>query len=357
MIDHEPARVEPDDPHNVLDRFGRDLLRLSERSRQRLLGHAFAYWRRRGFPYPEVSSRELESDVAALRRVVPERVLVGNEATASTVGLRLANAYHPQIWEIPRHGRSAVDCFGDDRRLRLALIKAVHFYADRRCWNARCLRAVLRIHHRSRVANFRPAVARALYARYSNDGGRLLDFSAGFGGRLLAALTLNRQYIGIDPAVRQVAGLRRMAADLEQRSSGSSEIIGGCAEDILPLLPGKSHDLILSSPPYFDTEEYDSSPPQSCHRYQSYADWCEGFLQPIIEQGCRVLKPGAYFLINVKDQPGCPIATDARRFFPRSYRPKPTIRLLLSALPHIRAGNGSVYRWEPILVLRRPHQT
>ena len=71
----------------------------------------------------------------------------------------------------------------------------------------------------------------------------------------------------------------------------------------------------------------------------------------------RLETGGAYFLINVKDQPGCPIATDARRFFPRSYRPKPTIRLLLSALPHIRAGNGSVYRWEPILVLRRPHQT
>ena len=283
-------------------------------------------------------------------------ILVDSRATASTVGLRVANAYHPQMWEIRRHGRSAVDCFLDEERLRAALKKAARFYPNRRCCNAQCVRSVLRFQHRSRVSNFRPAVARALYQRFSPEGARLLDVSAGFGGRLLVALTLSRHYVGIDPAVRQVQGLRRMAADLAALTLGSAEIVSGCAEELLPLLPGGAYHAILSSPPYFNTEQYESSTRQSCHRYASYSDWCEGFLRPVIEQGCRVLRPGGVFLLNVKDQPGRPIATDASRLFPRSYRRGLELKLMLPALPHLRANSSCIYRWEPILVMRRPRR-
>lgn len=148
---------------SIVERFGRDYLRLSRRSQGRWLDRAFDYWRGCGFPYPQLSLPQIEADVLALRRVQPAMVLVDGRATVSTVGLRLANAYHPQIWEIRRHGRSALDCFLDDQRLRRALEKSARLYPNRRCWNAQCVRSILRIHHRSRVSNFRPAVARALY--------------------------------------------------------------------------------------------------------------------------------------------------------------------------------------------------
>jgi hypothetical protein len=352
--DRRIGRHEEERDDRVVERFGRDIMRFSLRTRKRWLDRAVAYWRSRGFPYPELSKSQIEADVNALKRVKPEQILVGRRALASTVGLRLANAYHPQIWEIRRHGRSAVDCFLDDQRLRAALEKSARFYPNRRCWNAQCLRSVLRFQHRSRVSNFRPAVARALYQRYSPEGGRLLDFSAGFGGRLLGSLTLNRHYVGIDPAVRQFQGLQRMASALTGLAIGTAEIIRGCAEDLLPALPGRAFDAVLSSPPYFDTEEYDSSIHQSCHRFGSYVDWREGFLRPVIEHGCRLLRPGATCLLNVKDQPGYPIATDAERMFPRSYHRGVVLRLLVPALPHLRAKSACVYRWEPILVMRRP---
>ena len=76
-----------------------------------------------------------------------------------------------------------------------------------------------------------------------------------------------------------------MAADLANLTIGSAEVMSGCAEDLLPLLPGRAYDAILSSPPYFNTEEYESSTQQSCHRYASYTDWREGFLRPVVEQG------------------------------------------------------------------------
>ena len=142
-----------------------------------------------------------------------------------------------------------------------------------------------------------------------------------------------------------------MAADLANLTIGSAEVMSGCAEDLLPLLPGRAYDAILSSPPYFNTEEYESSTQQSCHRYASYTDWREGFLRPVVEQGCRLLRPGGFFLLNVKDQTGRPIATDAGRIFPRSYRRCFALRLMLPALPHLRANNSCVYLWEPILVM------
>jgi SAM-dependent methyltransferase len=342
------------DPHGILERLGRDVQRLSRRSQERWLSRAFAYWRRRGFPYPELTTRAVEVEWSALQRIEPSAVFQNRYATASTVGLRLANAFHPQIWEIRCHGRSALDCFNDDRILRHALAKSLHFYPHRRCWNAQCVRSVLRFHHRSRVSNFRPAVARALYMRYSCDGQRILDFAAGFGGRMLAALTLRRTYCGIDPAWQQVAGLQRMSTALAPRSFAQALVLRGCAEELLPAFLSRSFDLILTSPPYFNTERYDLAPDQSCRRYTHYAEWRERFLRVVIEHGCRVLRPGGRFLLNVKDRPGMPIASDARRMFPRAFRAETELRLLLPALPHCRAANGRVYHWEPILVLRRP---
>lgn len=76
----------------------------------------------------------------------------------------------------------------------------------------------------------------------------------------------------------------------------------------------------------------------------------------MIDQECRLLRQGACFLLNVKDQPGRPIATDARRIFPRSYHRDITLKLLVPGLPHLRANNSCVYLWEPILVMRRHYR-
>lgn len=65
----------------------------------------------------------------------------------------------------------------------------------------------MRIYHRTRVSNFRPVVARAIVNRYSNEGDTVLDFAAGYGGRLLGTVILKRHYLGIDAARAQVAGL------------------------------------------------------------------------------------------------------------------------------------------------------
>jgi hypothetical protein len=338
---------------HALDTFGRDYLEQSSARRRLWLLDALTFWRRRGFPYPSLSRSELFSDFDALRRSRPDSALHGNVARTSTVGLRLANAFHPQIWSIRSHGRSALDSFNDNASLHAVLEKCARFYPDRRCWNPQCVRSVLRFHHRSRVSNFRPAVARALIHRYSRDRSVVLDFAAGFGGRLLASLSLRRSYLGIDPSVQQTVGLRRMIHALREVHDGDASIVSACAEDVLPNMPSQSVDLILSSPPYFDTEKYESSLNQSCYRYPTYAEWKEKFLSAVIAHGCRLLRRGGVFLLNLKDRPGLRLARDAFGLFPQGFRAEPTIRLLVPSLPQVRAGGHRLYGWEPILVMRK----
>ncbi len=341
------------DPLGILDTFGRDLQGLPDTERCRRVRRAFRYWRRRGFPYPTLSRAEVEREFRSLERIDPTDVIRRNRAGPCNVGLRLANAFHPQMWHVPYHGRSRVDCFNNDRLLWDALQKCIWLYPHRRCWNAHCVRDIMRFYHGSRVANFRPAVARALYHRYSGGHATVLDFSAGFGGRMLGSLTLPRHYIGIDPEVAQVLGLRAMARALAHIAVGTNEIRRGCAEDLLRGFADECMDLVFSSPPYFDNERYSDRLWQSYRRFPTYPLWLNGFLFRVIEESHRVLRSGGILVLNVANLPGKPIADDASAFARGLFRMRCTVELLMSTRPQARANGVAKYRSEPIFVLSK----
>jgi len=341
------------EPHALL---GRDIIGASTRQRRRWLDHAFVYWRAHGFPYPRVAYDEMEREFGRLERIDPDTVFHKERLGASTIGLQLANSFHPQMWSIPaqRHARAPVDHFKDDATLYKLLERAARFWPNRRCWNAQCLRSVFRIYAGGRVANFRPAVARALIARYSAPGQNVLDFSAGFGGRLLGCLTLKRSYIGIDPARPQVAGLRAMLNALRQLSESSAQIVRACAEDFMPPLAQASVDLVFSSPPYFKVERYDRASSQSYQRYETYETWKREFLCPIAEASYRVLRPGGHLVINVANTPRYPVARDLSAIGDALFGQHHVLKLLMHSRPVQRSDGTQQYRWEPVLVFRKP---
>ncbi|MES1240669.1 MAG: class I SAM-dependent methyltransferase [Acidobacteriota bacterium] len=341
------------DHFGILNIFGRDFQSMPLAQQELWLGRAFDYWRSHGFPYPTLSFEEIEREFRLLQRVVPEDIIQNDEARSSMLGLRMANYFHPQMWAVQEHGRSAVRCFEDDTILRRALTKAARFWPNRRCWNAQCVRSVLRIFHRARVSNFRPTVAGAIINYFSLEGATVLDFCAGYGGRLLGSLSLkNRHYIGIDPAEEQVQGLREMLRTLSSLSEGSAEIHQMCAEDLLRELPGCSVEFVFSSPPYFDRERYSIDQAQSFRRYPRYSEWKEKFLKVIINESFRVLKRGGYLAINVADVGAYAVATDTRDLAKEVFEIRRTIRMLTNAMPSQRAKNR-IYKWEPILIFQK----
>ena len=329
---------------------------MSTRQQEITLRRVFCFWRDHGFPYPRVSADDRNREFERLQRVKTREILTKGTVAPSTVGLRLANSYHPQMWHVPgrEHTRSAFDYFEDDDALRKILRKAPRFWPNRRCWNAQCLRSSMRIYFGGRPANFRPTAAKALIQRYSPLGGKLVDFSAGYGGRMLAAMAARRSYLGIDPSSSQIAGLRRMRQDVGALVQTDIELVHGCAEDVLPTLQTGIVDLVLSSPPYFDLEKYSDEPTQSYIRFPTYVEWKRHFLAVVVAQSHRLLRPGGYLLINVADVRPYPIHADTCKFAKKFFRRRSRLKMLMRALPSYDSHRPvTAFRWEPILVFRK----
>jgi tRNA1(Val) A37 N6-methylase TrmN6 len=335
---------------------GIDWQSLSRTAQDKYIDKAFSFWRRRGFPYPSLGPNELRDKFQRLTLVRPETIfLARNELQSSNVGLEVANAFHPQIWSIPfaRH-RSPLQCFDDDGLLMGCLRKALVLWPDRKGASAAVLRDILRtFSHTRRVSNFRPTVAKALYSKYSTPGARILDFSAGFGGRLLGCLALERYYVGYDPCQAQISGLEHMYGAIRKLklTRSRAEFHKTCAEEAMKLEQTGSFDLILTSPPYFDREKYSSEDTQSYIRYPTYTLWRDGFLATIIIESRRLLRRGGFLILNVANIQGAAIANDTHRLAAAVLRHVCTYDLRLPALPYQKGPNA--YRHEPVFVFQK----
>jgi SAM-dependent methyltransferase len=342
--------------HPVLSLKGRDWLLLRKYQQDNWIDRGFQYWRNRGFPYPELSKKDMARELAPFQDRDIGRILKRSTIQHSIAGLRVANYFHPQMWHVSVRGyRTTVERFEDNESLRDCLRKALSFYPNRSSWNGRCLRSTLRAYrHTTRVSNFRPTVARAICAKFSLDGDRVLDFSAGYGGRLLGCLSLPRLYTGIDPCSLQIRGLRRMIRRVGHLLPGRANIIQACAENILADFRPNSFDLVFSSPPYFDHERYSNEPTQSYIRFPTYDLWRHRFLERTLMFCHRALKPGGVLVINVADPPrGIPLVRDTLDICSALFTQREIIRMPLLQLPQRRRVTTDAFKHEPIFVFEK----
>lgn len=183
------------------------------------------------------------------------------------------------------------------------------------------------------AVNFPPLTARYLYEKYTDANRQsgiptiIYDPSAGWGGRLLGAMSVNtdRQvlYVGNDPNTdhnlpngeTKYHSLAKFFNENIREKNNSlfsssehghafhifqtgSEVIGSHPD----FQVYKGHvDLVFTSPPYFAKEVYSEDAEQSCHKFSQYEGWRDGFLRPTLETAVEWLKPGGYLLWNIAD--------------------------------------------------------
>jgi tRNA1(Val) A37 N6-methylase TrmN6 len=341
---------------DVLQVRGRDWMKLGEKRRQLLIGLAFEYWRKQGFPYYRLSESEI---VREFRNVQAQPAAVDPAGVrGSNVGLRLANFFQPQMWSVRvSRYRSPMDVFLDNDLLPLAIRRAWSVWPDRFGANAATLRRMLKTFpSTASVSNFRPTVARAVFAAYSSAGDTVVDFAAGYGGRLLGALSLDRHYVGIEPCKGQVAGLRRTVQTLSglKLSSPSAEVVAGCAEESLKLLPRAQARLVFSSPPYYDWEKYSTEANQSFVRYSSYSEWVNSFLEPVIRLSHRALHRNGYLVMNISGRARRPKAEEVISIAATvGFRYRATIPLLLARVPYLHPRSAGPKKQELLLVMEK----
>ena len=157
----------------------------------------------------------------------------------------------------------------------------------------------------SKVAIFSANLARKIYERwcpkfYAN----IQDCSSGWGNRCLAAISspYNYNYYGTDPNSGLQDCYKAQADFVKEALHTNNTVDIRCqgSEIFVPEWEGIM-DLSFTSPPYFNTEKYSEEGTQSSAKCDNYYSWRDDFMRPTIKNVYRYLKPGAYYLLNLKN--------------------------------------------------------
>lgn len=161
-------------------------------------------------------------------------------------------------------------------------------------------------------ADFPAAMARDLYNEFAS-GGAVLDPCSGWGGRLVGYLLSSAaQYDGIDVSPQSVAGAERIRQLFGPYSGKPTDT--SVTLTCLPFerwVPQRKYRFALTSPPYYDTEQYIGGA-QCWKEYPTYDAWRDGFYRLLFDKVGDALELGGHFALQVGSQ-RWPLLEDGRR--------------------------------------------
>jgi hypothetical protein len=210
-------------------------------------------------------------------------------------GTVVCASFFPNRYDARYRGAPSVrEAWDDDDRLRAAI--KIQLDAGHPTTGPRVLRALQMICRTPSV--FRPGVAKFVCQTYCAPGGVVWDPCAGYGGRLFGAMVAGvGLYLGTDVESETVEGNRRLAEELG--CSDRCELVHGRAEEFVP---GRSLDLVFTSPPYFDLEVYGEAS-RSAIPQGGIVSWIEKFLVPVMTTARANLRVGAHLVLNLPAKP------------------------------------------------------
>lgn len=205
----------------------------------------------------------------------------------------------------------------------------------------------------------------------------VIDPCAGWGGRLLGTLCVKRtafvKYVGIDPEERNreayeaLQGYYWKYLKTEVKGERDSEIFSKPFEVWIKSRAAKKYfgkaDLVMTSPPYYDAEVYnDKNTRQSAKKFQTYAQWRDGFYTELIQGAYDLLKDGGVFVLNVANVKSAEnLETDARKIAKQvGFQDIGFYKLAMGVTPGTRKNirhsvivDGALYKYEPVFCFRR----
>jgi len=205
----------------------------------------------------------------------------------------------------------------------------------------------------------------------------IVDPCAGWGGRLLGSLCVNRQhsvtYVGVDPEKRNkntyenlLGRVRKYLRD-EIEGDRFMEIYYRPFEDWIKSASAKKYlgkvDLVVTSPPYFSAEVYNTkNKNQSANRYRTYDNWRDKFYYSLVKGAFDLLKSGGVFVLNIADVSSARTLERDARVLARQvgFRNAGFYKLAMSVAPGVRTAlkhkvivDGAEFKHEPVFCFRR----
>jgi hypothetical protein len=139
------------------------------------------------------------------------------------------------------------------------------------------------------INQFRPTEAKRVYCELDPKVG-ILDFSAGWGGRCLGAISCGIPYIGIDANKNLEPAYKKM---IESVSPNANVKMIFAPSETIDFSKFK-YDLVFTSPPYFFIEEYEKMPD-----YGSKDAFIDKFFRPVVVSSWKYLKWNGHMALNM----------------------------------------------------------
>ena len=160
------------------------------------------------------------------------------------------------------------------------------------------------------VNTMRAAAAIQMYKKYKAT--RVLDFTAGWGARMVAAMALDIDYIGIDSNKSLKPGYDKLISLLKPYTKSKIRMIYKEAQKVNMSKLGK-FDYVFTSPPYEYLEAYEHmknyessgkiKQPSSSQKIKmsDSAKFYDDFLVPTLKNAYKNLPVGKYICLNMPD--------------------------------------------------------
>ena len=301
--DFVPTKNKQDPYENVIDLLNPctpdEFMKMTEEDKQKQIDIIFNEIRKINvFPIFYFNEDGIKEEI---QKAIDRKVGIDDEVNIFYhEGLVLLDYLFPNLHYVNTLSGNMIERFYDDNKLKECIrdyiitrpiynMRTVFFSTARFKWNT--------------AINYSPMRAKAIYEKFCPKDGVIYDFCAGFGGRMLGALSSSKNftYIGTDPNTETYENLLKEGTYIEEvtERKNSFKIYNECAENLD--LKEKSVDFVFSCPPFFDLERYTDEETQSYIRYSNYEEWLECFVRPSIKKCISAMKPEGIYCVDVEN--------------------------------------------------------
>jgi SAM-dependent methyltransferase len=130
---------------------------------------------------------------------------------------------------------------------------------------------------------------------------KVLDFCAGWGDRLIAAIAGNMEYTGVDINREVFPGYAKAISTLVAPKSRKRYVMINEPAETADIPGGAGYDLVFTSPPYFASEEYSPDAANRNVHDRDVQTWFCKFMMPALQNAWAHLKDGGHMLIALSD--------------------------------------------------------
>ena len=264
-------------------------------------------WTDNSYPYRIISDKDAINDFLALKRMAKGDINPNSLAGNKTVDWGTERARRKTKYR----NHSFIEMWNrkDRRKKMMEFARRVKKKDPKRSIEG-CIRSAIDLQWGT-VNTMRAAAAVQMYKKYKAT--RVLDFTAGWGARMIAAMALDIDYIGIDTNTDLKPGYAKIIKLLKPYTKSKVKMIWKEAQKVKYSKLGK-YDYVFTSPPYEYLEAYENMTnyekkgskivqPSSSQKIKmdDSAKFYEEFLVPTLKKAYKYLPRNKFICLNMPD--------------------------------------------------------